>query len=289
MPYYYTTGAKTSSAPNHSPTRVQVFEFYRFRFWFEAVDAVRFPPGPSANVLRGALGTHLLEEASPSAYRSLFQPGHGGKGGPSGLADWPRPFVLRGAHLDGATFPPGTPFFFDAHVFDMRRPLLASFSAAFHRAAEAGLGLGRGRARLTSVAQLDLAGTPQPLEGAAPCLVSLDGPVTPVHRVTLWFASPTELKGGGRLTDRQLGSDLWPPPPGRGLPGPGGTRGPGTAGAMRSGLGVCRAKIHPDRSYPSARRLYRRSGVSRGIGRIPALAAGCPVGRGWPANRLGQG
>jgi hypothetical protein len=202
MPYYYTTGAKTSSAPNHPPTRVQVFEFYRFRFWFEAVDAVRFPPGPSANVLRGALGIHLLEEASPSAYRSLFQPGGGGKGGPSGLADWPRPFVLRGAHLDGATFPPGTPFFFDAHLFDMRRPLLASFRAAFDRAAEAGLGQGRGRARLTSVAQLDLAGHPQPPEGAAPCLVSLDGPVTPVHRVTLWFASPTELKGGGRVTDR---------------------------------------------------------------------------------------
>jgi hypothetical protein len=182
------------------PTRVQVFEFYRFRFWFEAVDAVRFPPGLSANVLRGALGTHLLEADAPTAYRSLFQPGGGGV--PSGLADWPRPFVLRCAHLDGATFAPGTPFFFDAHVFELRRPVLASFRAAFHRAAEAGLGLGRGRARLTSVEQLDLAGHPELLEAAAPCSISLDGPVTLVNGVTLRFATPTELKGGGRVTDR---------------------------------------------------------------------------------------
>jgi hypothetical protein len=181
---------------------VQVFEFYRFRFWFEAVGAVRFPPGPSANVLRGALGTHLLEEASPTAYRSLFQPGGGGKDGPSGLADWPRPFVLRCAHLDGATLPPGTAFFFDAHVFELRHPVLASFRAAFDGAAEAGLGLGRGRARLISVEQLDLAGHPEPLEDAAPCSVSLDRAVTPVNRVTLRFASPTELKDGGRVTDR---------------------------------------------------------------------------------------
>ena len=184
------------------PTRVQAFEFYRFRFWFEAIDAVRFPPGPSANVLRGALGKHLLEAATPAAYRSLFQPGGGGKGVPSGLADWPRPFVLRCAHLDGATFPPGTPFFFDAHIFELRRPVLAWFRAAFDRAAEAGLGLGRGRARLTGVEQLDLDGHPEPIEGAAPCSVSLDGPATCVNTVTLRFATPTERKGGGRVTDR---------------------------------------------------------------------------------------
>ena len=181
---------------------MQVFEFYRFRFWFEAIDAVRFPPGLSANVVRGALGRHLLEAAPPAAYRSLFQPGADGKGGPSGLADWPRPFVLRCAHLDGGTFPPGTPFFFDAHVFELRQPVLASFRAAFDNAAKAGLGLGRGRARLTSVEQLNLAGHPEPLEGAAPCSVSLDGPVTLVNAVTLRFATPTELKGGGRVTDR---------------------------------------------------------------------------------------
>ena len=183
------------------PTRVQVFQFYRFRFWFEAVAAVRFPPGPSANVLRGVLGMHLLEAASPTAYRSLFQPGGGGKGGPSGLADWPRPFVLRCSHLDGAAFQSGTSFFFDAHIFELRRPVLASFRAAFERAAEAGLGLGRGRAKLASVEQLDLGGHPEALE-AAPCSVSLDGPTTFVNAVTLRFATPTELKGGGRVTDQ---------------------------------------------------------------------------------------
>src|SRR5947209_2239244 len=44
---------------------VNTFEFYRFRFRFEAIDAVKFPARTSANTIRGALGTLLLETATP--------------------------------------------------------------------------------------------------------------------------------------------------------------------------------------------------------------------------------
>src|SRR6185369_3198049 len=100
----------------HAP--VNTFEFYRFRFHFQAVDEVKFPAGTSANTLRGALGTVLRETASPELYRRIFEPGGGMS--PSGLTDWPRPFIVRPHNLDGASIPAGGGFWFDIHVFEVR-------------------------------------------------------------------------------------------------------------------------------------------------------------------------
>jgi hypothetical protein len=211
MPYHYTTGASLANI-------VTVFEFYRFRFHFRARDPLHFPAGMSANIVRGAFGT-VLREAVPSAvYRRLFEPGtalDGGRGGPSGLRDWPRPFVLRVAHLDGLTIQPDAGFFLDAHVFDLRQPALPHFRAAFARLAENGLGPGRGRAELERVEQLDMAGKAEVVTDVpgTPSVAALEGGTQPVPRVTVRFLSPTELKGGaterpefailfGRLRDR---------------------------------------------------------------------------------------
>src|SRR3954452_65837 len=129
------------------------FEFYRYRFHFRAVDQVCLPRGKSANVVRGAFGNALREAVDPDVSARLFEPGAALGPAPSGLADWPRPFVLRVAHLDGVTIQPGAPFFLDAHVFDMHQPALEHFRAAFTLFAEKGLGPGRGRATLERTEQ----------------------------------------------------------------------------------------------------------------------------------------
>ena len=177
------------------------FEFYRFRFRFQALDAVSFPPLGSANAVRGAWGTLLRRVAPPEVYRRLFEPGRRSLSGASGLADWPRPFVFRTAHLDGVTIAPGQCFFFDAHVFELREPVRGYFEAAFAELAAAGIGRRRGRARLERIEQLDLAERPTALHGA-PCSVPLEGKTSAVDAVTLRFVSPTELKTGGHLAER---------------------------------------------------------------------------------------
>jgi len=182
---------------------MNTFEFLRLGFHFRALDAVQFPAGKSANVIRGAFGVLLRETAAPPAYARLFEPRANGGRSPSGLADWPRPFILRTAHLDGQTVPPGGEFDFDVHLFDVARPGLEDFRAAFGALAERGIGARRGRAVLTRVEQLDLAGGAQAVTGKAlpPCVISLDPDPMPVDRVRLRFVTPTELKAGGGLAE----------------------------------------------------------------------------------------
>src|SRR5579872_7172505 len=199
MPYHYTTGA---AAIRHTP--VTTFEFFRFRFHFRALDAVNFPRGKSANVVRGAFGTLLRESAAPADYARLFEPGTALGKSPSGLADWPRPLVFRASHLDGMTLAPGALFFLDVHVFDLRNPVLTVLRAAFTELARCGIGPGRGRALLERVEQLDLADVPRELGDlpGAPAAVAFDVDAAPSARVTLRFLTPTELKSGGQTLDQ---------------------------------------------------------------------------------------
>src|SRR5690242_11518280 len=185
MPYHYTTEAVGPPGSNI----VTTFEFYRFRFHFRALDRLHFPQGKTANVVRGAFGAVLRDTVPREIYRRLFEPGASLGETPSGLADWPRPFVLRVAHLDGLTIPAGEILFLDAHVFDLHQPALAHFRAAMARLAEKGMGPGRGRAQLERTEQLDLAGAAQP-DGetpAAPSVVELDRQPAPVAAVTVRF------------------------------------------------------------------------------------------------------
>jgi len=110
------TGGKTAGAT----IAVTTFEFYRFRFHFRARDPVHFPAGKSANAGARRFWSVLRDTASPAAYARLFEPGSALGSAPSGLADWPRPFVLRAVHLDGLTIAAGGWFFVDVHVFDLR-------------------------------------------------------------------------------------------------------------------------------------------------------------------------
>lgn len=201
------------------------FSLYAFRFQFRSIGRLLFPAGKSGNIVRGAFGTIFrrlacvpectdartcaLRETCP--YARIFEPQMRGRG-PSGLADPPRPFVFRAAHLDGRRFEPGENFHFDVHIFDMRDPALACFVRAFAHLAHEGLGPGRGRAALVRVDQLGADRRPRvEVFNGETCLVRealppLELDLAPreeaVERVRVRFLTPTELKRAGEVTLR---------------------------------------------------------------------------------------
>jgi hypothetical protein len=158
---------------------VNAFRFQRARLWFRAEGSIHFPAGKPGNILRGAFGT-ILRRLDPSAYSRIFEPRATGAG-PSGLGDWPRPFVFRVAHLDGRTFQPGENFSFDLHVFDQENPTIGYFAQTFAELAREGLGPGRGRAALLTIS-------------SEPQFIPLQWPVAPVSQIEVRFVTPTELK-----------------------------------------------------------------------------------------------
>jgi hypothetical protein len=181
---------------------VNTFEFYRFRFQFRALEPVHFPAGKGANLLRGGFGA-VLHETAPSEYSHLFTPGASGGDSPSGLGDWPRPFVIRAAHLDGVSIPTGGSLCFDVHVFDVRAEAPGHFRAAFERLAGRGLGPERGRMELERMEQLDLSDRCETTERlGSPTVITLEPGDEAVERVRVRFVTPTELKSGGEVVDR---------------------------------------------------------------------------------------
>jgi hypothetical protein len=202
------------------------FEFYRFRFQFRSAGTIYFPPYKSGNIVRGAFGSifrklvcipscrdaKTCDVRTTCPYARVFEPQAARGEGPSGLADWPRPFVFRASHLDGKTVPEGEAFHFDVHIFDARDPALAYFVMAFAQLARAGLGPGRGRAELAAVDQLNLNGaTVAPIfdgerfqmrELGAPSVVAMSEAPDPVQRVRVRFVTPTELKSGHQVAER---------------------------------------------------------------------------------------
>lgn len=200
-------------------------EVYPLRLEFTARDSVRFPAGKPGNVLRGAFGTIFRQIAcqppcedpktcdrrDTCPYARIFEPGSRGEG-PSGLADWPRPFVFRASHLDGTTVHPEDTFHFDLNIFEMREPAIPHFVQSFASIATEGLGPGRGLAVLSSVQRLDNRGlpvqpifdpaTPDAVESTTPLEVLPDPPAEPVERLRVRFLSATELKSGQHLAVR---------------------------------------------------------------------------------------
>jgi hypothetical protein len=160
------------------------FRLYPLRFTLRARDAICFPPGKSANILRGGFG--LMLQRLGDAYPRIFEPR--ASRGPSGLADLPRPFVFRAAHLDGKTIAPGELFHFGLNYFAVRDPAaIGHIADAFAELGREGLGPGRGRAELHAF-----------VPPSAPLVLSLEVPAEPGARVRVEFVTPTEIKGTDR-------------------------------------------------------------------------------------------
>ena len=200
------------------------------RFSFVAREAIHFPAGKSSNILRGAFGVIFrriacvpqctgardCEWRGTCPYARMFEPSAVNASGPSGLADWPRPFVFRATHLDGRTIAAGECFHFDLNLFDVQSSAVAYLVLAFAQLAREGLGPGRSRVALTSVTQLEEsgAGAIELFEGSAlfdgtalreaewPVEVELDRPDEPVDRLRVRFVRATELKSGQQIAAR---------------------------------------------------------------------------------------
>ncbi|HEY4087535.1 MAG TPA: CRISPR system precrRNA processing endoribonuclease RAMP protein Cas6, partial [Bryobacteraceae bacterium] len=171
------------------------------RLEFTARESLFFPPGKAANTLRGALGTEFSRLAGP--YAKLFAP-VAPPGGPSGLADPPRPFVFRARHLDGRAIQPGESFHFDLNVFTIDTAVLEYFVRAFSALASEGLGPGRGKADLRCVRRLAAAGLPEQIICGAvdPVALELDPRQSAPRTIRVEFLSPTELKHEDRIAPR---------------------------------------------------------------------------------------
>lgn len=153
------------------------FDYLPVRLCFKALDTVRFPASKAGNALRGAFGM-----TAPGS--RLFRPAGSGKL-PSGLADPPRPFVLRPRMLDARVIAEGERFELLVHLFDLRPEAIQELSAAFREAAASGFGPGRGRALLEDVHRpVDPVRLPLRPTGAS-------------GRFTIEFLSPTALKPPG--------------------------------------------------------------------------------------------
>ncbi len=194
------------------------FQLRPLRFTFLARQPVHFPPGKAANVIRGALGLNLRRTSctpecpgaascpfrADCAYARLFEPQTPDEG-PSGLADWPRPFVLRAAHLDGQTIAPGQEFSLDVNLFDLHPLAPLHLIRALSQLVDSGLGPGRGSVELNAVAILSQTVLPlqpvfengkfQPVANLATVSIPLNPPSVSIKTVTLQFLTPTEIKG----------------------------------------------------------------------------------------------
>ncbi len=162
--------ARMSSSVIISPSSVQTFELYPLRYRMIARAALEFPPGATANLLRGRLGK-ALRRSSVGLYQTLFAP-HASSG-PSGLRDAPRPFVLRVRHLEGTRFAPGERFEIGVNLFQSREPPFDQLRDA-----------------LCAAVSSDCIG----IEGIAPLRLSLEAPPHPVSRIRVRFLTPTGLK-----------------------------------------------------------------------------------------------
>ncbi|MCP5118396.1 MAG: CRISPR system precrRNA processing endoribonuclease RAMP protein Cas6 [bacterium] len=198
---------------------------FPLRLHFIARESVHFPAGKPGNILRGAFGStfrHIVcdpacqevktcERRESCPYARIFEPSATGQG-PSGFADWPRPFVFRAGHLDGSAVHPGDGFHFDVNVFEMREPAIQYFIQSFAQIADEGLGEQRGKAHLRAVYLLDADRKPaaQLYDGDTK---RLDGPVSPVgldvknqqheaSRIRVRFLTATELKAGKQLAEK---------------------------------------------------------------------------------------
>ncbi len=203
------------------------FRFYPLRFEFVALAPLYFPPGKASNVLRGALGIIFRSIAcTPECrrdnnskrcglrhicpYAKVFEPI--ADGGPSGLADPPRPFVFRARHLNGRSVARGEAFHFDLNLFSLDPETIDYFVLTFAALAREGLGPTRGKAELRRVLRIAAGWLPEvtlfspdhglAASGIEPVSLSLQTSGVRTTTIRVEFVTPMELKQDQRIVER---------------------------------------------------------------------------------------
>ena len=188
------------------------FRLYPLQVKFIAKERIRFPRAMAANAFRGALGQALrrvccapscpghsgrpareCERSVSCAYARLFEPPLEGPH-PSGLAELPRPFVLRASHLDGAIVEAGQAFHLDLHLFETRAvagQLIDGLKNAFEELASNGIGVERAKLTISRFVVPD-----------APLQLALDPAAVACSSLRVEFRTPTELKTDGVIAVR---------------------------------------------------------------------------------------
>jgi hypothetical protein len=115
-------------------------------------------------------------------------------------------------HLDGQTFATGAAFYFDLNLFDTESPAIAYFILTFAELARDGLGPGRRKVELVTVARLNERGEPVELlyengciktrQEASPLALELSAGQEKISRLRVRFLTPTELKSGQQIAPR---------------------------------------------------------------------------------------
>ena len=197
-----------------------------YRFTFRCEQDAHFPEGMLTNHLRGAFGlifqrmscsrqcpgSDRCPTSATCPYARLFAP----KAQGPDSADLPRPFLLRAPSSGPIDCARGQTFTVDLHLFDLSQPYLRYFIWAFAELAHQGLGAGRRRVRLESVARILEDGVTdcQVYDGRSirpdAESVTLRIPLQPapysVDSLLLAFHTPTMLKHRGEL----LGEPYFP-------------------------------------------------------------------------------
>lgn len=201
-----------------------------------AVDRVVIPPGKAGNVIRGAFGAVFRSICctpacgnSPAGrhrpdcpYGLIFEPGP-----PAGaevlrkLESIPRPFVFRPPlHHQQELYLPGQELSFGLLLFGRAIPYLRYFLASFHRLAEEGLGVGKGRVYLDGADEISPGGACRPIYESHTGIVgdlrwSFDAVAAAARnaqsaeRVNMLFLTPTHLVVGGKAVRSPQFADVF--------------------------------------------------------------------------------
>ena len=307
MPYHYTTGASSAAATGLGSRSVNTFEFYRFRFHFRAARPGAFPAGQERQ--RGArrLRHRAARDRRSRGLRPPVRAGHGSRAtAPSGLADWPRPFVFRAAHLDGLTIPAGRQLLSRRRTSSIcAQPVLPHFRAAFadwpERASgpDAAAPNWSGSSNWTwtgacasvwrdpaAASPIRLDPEPAPVEPRARPLSDADG-VEERRRRSGASRVPDSLRAVCATASAPCARCMAPGPLDIDFRGLGERAARGAARPLRTGLGAGQPQERPHRPGASPRRLHRRSGISRA--NWPNSCPGCapPAGWAWAGRRSG--
>lgn len=208
---------------------LQAFSLARFRFVLQPEDRVTLHARNPGNTLRGAFGATFKRLVCPTPtecrgtcrlkatcpYGQIFEPSPPlGADRLSLNQDIPRPFVLRPPNGGQATAVTGESFMFDVILIGNAIDYLPYFLVTFRELGQQGIGIGRGRYKISQVLLLNFH-TDEAIEvysGAdnlvrpSPHRLTFDdcrrlvARLTPdTSRLTLRFLTPTHLKANGAV------------------------------------------------------------------------------------------